>query len=372
MHVPAIHNNACLRDVLVIHETNGRKYLEALTVLRDRGEISSLKFVEASVAWKLAHSLIRERKMLLQALRQSLRNLAFRLNFWRIRNQTVILALPPWDYRFLLYALLRRQNRLIYNTSWPSWHQSRVPRSAGILTPLLRSGWRRLLSGPGIEVVAVTSAAAESVSSVVQLKRSATVIPHAVSEVFFEVRAQYGTPFRLLFVGELSEKKGVLELSPLLDALNSEGVTMDIVGDGSLRRVAIEIARRPGCRWHGQLRSRTQLAEIAAQCQIFISPALRSKRWEELFGMSIVEGMASGLPCIVSDHVGPRSIITSGRDGILVHEHAVDEIAGCVRKLQRNPGEWKSISDHAVATAQEYSLSKVTDRWHHLLVTQPI
>jgi glycosyltransferase involved in cell wall biosynthesis len=241
----------------------------------------------------------------------------------------------------------------------------------GILTPLLRFGWRHILSGPRIEVVAVTSAAAKSVSSAVELSRRATVIPHVVSNVFFNVRAQFAAPFRLLFVGELSEKKGVLELLPLLDALGPEGITMDIVGDGPLRRVAIEIARRPGCRWHGQIRDRSRLADIMSSCQLLISPALRTERWEELFGMSIVEAMASGLPCIVSDHVGPRSIITSGTDGILVREHAVHEIAGWVRKLQLDPAEWKSLSDQAARTAQEYSLGDVTNRWHRLLIAQP-
>jgi glycosyltransferase involved in cell wall biosynthesis len=146
---------------------------------------------------------------------------------------------------------------------------------------------------------------------------------------------------------------------------------MDIVGDGSLRGVAIEIARRPGCRWHGQVSSRTQLAEIAANCQILVSPALRSKRWEELFGMSIVEGMASGLPCIATDHIGPRSIITSGTNGILVSEHSVNGIADWILGLQRNPEQWKSISNHAVETAQEYSLGNISARWHRLLVTEP-
>jgi hypothetical protein len=140
----------------VTHETNGRKYHEALMILHERGEISSLKFVEASVVWKLAHSLVRERKTLWQSLRQSLRNLAFRLSFWKVRNHTVIVGLPPWDYRFLLYELLRYRNRLIYHTSWPSWHQSRVPRKLGILTPLLRSGWRRVLSGQGSKSLELT------------------------------------------------------------------------------------------------------------------------------------------------------------------------------------------------------------------------
>lgn len=351
-------------DVLVIHETNGQKYLEALSVLQERGAISSLQFAGASVLWKFAHSLVRERKPLLDAAHQSWHNLLFRLKFWKIQNHTVILCIPPWDYRFVLYSFLRRRNTLIYNTSWPHW-TGRVP--SRFLSPVMRWAWARILGEPRVKVVAVTSQAAQSISTAIALGQPPTVISHVVSDVFFKVRATYSRPFRLLFVGELSRKKGLLELSALLDALASDSVAIDIVGDGELSQVAKQLATRPNCRWLGQVRDRAELARIAANCQIMVSPALRTGRWEELFGISILESMAAGLPCIVSDHVGPRSIITSGIDGVLVPEHATEEIAGWVRKLEALPEEWKSISNHAVETARKYSVRTIAARWQRAL-----
>ena len=356
------------RDVVVIHETNGRKYLEALTYLQKRGKLRSVRFVGASVIWRFFHSLLRERKGLRAALRLSLDNLKFRLTFCKLRHHTVILCVAPWDYRFLLYGFLRRRNRLIYNTSWPYWQGSRVPRKLWPLTPLLRRAWRRILSEPTVEVVAAVSAAAQSLSSAVSLERPPTVISHAVSDVFFKVRARRALPVRLLFVGDLSPKKGVLELPKLLEAVHEEGVLIDIVGDGPLREVAREIAQRANCHWHGQVTDRAQLAAIAANCQILVSPALSTNRWEELFGMSILEAMASGLPCIVSDHVGPRSIIRSGVDGILVPEGSTDIIASWIKRLHADPEQWAAISQRAVATAQKHSLQEIAAQWNRLLM----
>jgi glycosyltransferase involved in cell wall biosynthesis len=351
--------------VVVIHETDGRKYFEALSVLQQRRAISSLQFAGASVVWKFAHSLIRERKGVWVAAHQSWDNLLFRLKCWKIQNHTVIVCVPPWDYRFVLYSFLRRRNTLIFNTSWPYWTEGRVP--CRFLSPVMRWAWSRILGEQHVKVVAVTSQAAQGISTAIALGQPPTVIPHVVSDAFFEVRAKYSRPFRLLFVGELSRKKGLLELSALLDALESGSVAIDIVGNGELSQVAKQLAKRPNCRWFGQVRDRAELARIAANCQIMVSPALRNRRWEELFGISILESMAAGLPCIVSGHVGPRSIITSGIDGVLVPEHATEEIAGWVRKLEARPDEWKSISNHAVETARRYSVRAIADRWQRAL-----
>src|SRR5437773_9818380 len=90
------------RDVVVIHETNGRKYLEALTFLQNSGKLRSLRFVGASVVWRFFHSLLRERTGLRVALRLSIDNLIFRLKFWTLRHHTVILCVASWYYRFSL------------------------------------------------------------------------------------------------------------------------------------------------------------------------------------------------------------------------------------------------------------------------------
>jgi len=101
-----------------------------------------------------------------------------------------------------------------------------------------------------------------------------------------------------LFVGELSAKKGVLELPKLLEAVHDQGVLMDIVGDGPLGEIAREIAQRTNCHWHGQVTDRAQLAAIAANCQILVSPALPPRcRYLPTCSDYAIEALAShGVP----------------------------------------------------------------------------
>jgi glycosyltransferase involved in cell wall biosynthesis len=352
-------------DVVVIHETNGAKYFEALLFLQRTGRLRSLRFYEASVLWKFVHSLLRERKSVAVAAAQSWRNLRFRLSCWTLRRHVVLLGVAPWDIRLLLYARLRRDNALVYHTSWPQWDAA-VPRRYGALTPWLRRAWLRILRETRVAVAAATGLSGESAAAAIGGGKPVTVIRHVVSEVFFAQRARHATPFRLLFLGELSDKKGLPELRRMMDLLADAPVVLDIVGDGPLRAMAAEMANRPGCVWHGHVRDRAALAAIVGRCQMLVSPAVRTGRWEELFGIAIIEAMASGLPCIASDHIGPRSIITSGIDGILLPERAPVEMAAEVRRLAGDPAAWEAMSAAAARTARDYSLRETAARWERL------
>lgn len=354
-------------DVVVLHETNGRKYFEALVFLHRTGHIRSLEFYEPSVVWKFGHSLLRERKPVAAAFSQSLRNLRFRLTCWRMRDRIVIMGVAPWDIRLLLYARLRFANWFVYHTSWPDWSGA-VPRSHGALTPWIRRAWIGTLRQHSVVVAGATGVSGESVSAATSGKR-ATVIPHVVSDAFFESRARSGLPFRLLFLGELSEKKGLPDVARVMDLLRGEPVVLDIVGDGPLHPLAAELGTRPGCKWHGHVKDRQTLARIVSNCQMLISPSVRTGKWEELFGISIIEAMASGVPCVASDHVGPRSIITNDVDGIILPEHSPERIADRIRQMINHPAEWQAMSVKAVATARQYSLQETALRWKQLLAS---
>jgi len=354
-------------DVIVIHETNGRKYLEALVRLHEMGQVRSLKFVEASVCWKFLFSLLRERKPLRRAIAEALRNLRFRLTFVKVRSSVIVLCVPPWDYRFLLYAALRHRNVLIYNTSWPYWEGTQVPRRWGFLTPLFRNPWMRVLSESRVNIVAVTAAAARSLAGAIPSKR-AIIISHAVSDAHFVHRAKHRVPFRILFVGDLVERRGLHKVREIINGLQGEPVELDIVGDGKLRGFAAKLATSCGGTFHGRISDRSQLARIMASCQVLISPSVKTNRWEELFGMSIIEAMACGLPCIASDHIGPRALIESGVSGVTLPENSPAEMTAWVKTLLRDENEWNRMSAAAVQAARSFALDAVTERWRRVLV----
>ena len=117
------------------------------------------------------------------------------------------------------------------------------------------------------------------------------------------------TPLRLLFVGRLVPYKCadvvVDALSRVAPALH---VTLSIVGDGPERRRLEDQIRRLGLTsrvsFAGWI-TQDQIVEFYRRADIFCFPSIR-----EFGGAVVLEAMAAGLPCIVSDHGGIAEYVT--------------------------------------------------------------
>ena len=95
---------------------------------------------------------------------------------------------------------------------------------------------------------------------------------------------------------------------------------------------------------------------------VLISPS----RWEG-FGLSILEGMSHGVPCVAFDNDGPRSIITDGFDGYIVPNGSpvglVDKTIGLI-----NDAALRSrMGDRAVETARGFLVSTQADTFLSIL-----
>lgn len=88
-----------------------------------------------------------------------------------------------------------------------------------------------------------------------------------------------------------------------------------------------------------------------------------SSRFEG-FGMTIIEAFACGVPVVSFDCPrGPREIITSGHDGVLVPPDDVDALAGGLLKMIDDEEGRHRMAANALETAGRYDISMIVERW---------
>ena len=147
-----------------------------------------------------------------------------------------------------------------------------------------------------------------------------------------------------LFVGRLCPEKG---LTTLLQAWVTAGLRMPlrIVGDGpSAAQVREAALRIPTVEWMGA-RGHSEVMELMRGAQFLVMPSLLY----ENFGLCIVEGFSTGLPCVVSGHGSMRELVEHGRTGLHFEPGDSQDLAAKLQWMAAHPAEREEMGRAARA-----------------------
>jgi glycosyltransferase involved in cell wall biosynthesis len=116
------------------------------------------------------------------------------------------------------------------------------------------------------------------------------------------------------------------------------------VGDGPYLKELRQLL--PGAAFTGYLAG-LELARAFASSDVFLFPSTT-----DTFGNVILEALASGVPCVVSDEGGPKDLIEHGATGYVTRSRNVEDFATHVRQLASDPVLRENMSHAARETVQ--------------------
>jgi glycosyltransferase involved in cell wall biosynthesis len=153
-------------------------------------------------------------------------------------------------------------------------------------------------------------------------------------------------PARLVYIGRLSEEKGVIFLIQAIRRLKEEGFKhipqVTIIGDGPERSSLEGLVREVYCtdviHFTGQL-DRTTLSNQLLQADLCIQPSLTegySKAW--------LDAMLHGLPLVASDVGAARFVIGAGGErGWLVPPGNAEALANQIHEIINGTVDWPAL-----------------------------
>jgi glycosyltransferase involved in cell wall biosynthesis len=225
---------------------------------------------------------------------------------------------------------------------------------------------RRLASMLASSIVTLTERDRELYSELFSPSGTVTTIPNILKLPLVEssVRRQ-----EVLALGRLAPQKGFDLLIEAWSIARQSLPTwsLRIVGDGPMRD---ELARQASSLGIESSVTFAPFSEnpfsLYSECGIFVL----SSRFEGL-PFVLIEAMTCGAACVSFDCPnGPREVIRSGVNGILVPAEGVNALANALVKLGENPALRERLGEAARGVSQTFSEPRVTASWHQVLYGQ--
>jgi len=146
----------------------------------------------------------------------------------------------------------------------------------------------------------------------------------------------------VLFTGRLISHKGVKYLVKAAKEIKGEVV---LIGEGPEKQYLKEFVEKKGLKnvhLLGYLPPE-ELTKFYYRADVFVAPSV----WDEPFGLTILEAMASKTPVITTRRGGIPMLVKSGHNGIFVKARNSKRIAEAVNKLLENDELRKKMGENA-------------------------
>lgn len=219
----------------------------------------------------------------------------------------------------------------------------------------------RLSMRPADAVVAVWSAGQRALAEALGEER-VSLVDNGVDATRFSATEPVPRVPRILYVGLLTPRKGVLDLIEASRMLRDEGLEHELLllggtpdeGPAAAEPVlaaAADNAVLLGTRLPGEMPS------AYAEADIFCLPS-----WWEAMPLSVLEAMACGLPVVASGVGDVSRVVADGLTGFVVPKQSPDELAAALRKLVEDRELRRRMGAAGRRRVEEHFSSDVTAR----------
>lgn len=153
-------------------------------------------------------------------------------------------------------------------------------------------------------------------------------------------------PLRVLFLGSLIVRKGIVEALEAARLLAGRPVQFEFVGPPGVALPA-DLAASPQVRWIGSVPRGVAATHFGA-ADVFLLPT-----HSDGFALTQLEAMAAGLPVVASCHCG--EVVSHGGNGLILAKVDASSIAEAIVCYIGDPGSLARMSSAAATTSRHFA-----------------
>ena len=171
-------------------------------------------------------------------------------------------------------------------------------------------------------------------------RKTAAVIPNwvDVQQITYAPHALH-EPLTIGLLGQISPHKGH---GDAVDAIKLLGGNFRLLIAGEGETEYVDLLKKKAAGLPVEFPGFVSLSEFFRQIDILIVPS-----WEEPFGIVLLEAMAAGIPVIATAAGGPKEIISTGSEGVLIPPHNSCALAEAIQSLASDSPRREAIVQNA-------------------------
>lgn len=166
----------------------------------------------------------------------------------------------------------------------------------------------------------------------------------------------------VLSVGEINRNKNHKVIIKAIAELQNKNIYYLICGKGKLMTELSRMIQKYGVEDNIKLLNyRNDIDEIYKISDIYAFPSYR-----EGLSLSLMEAMANGLPCVVSNIRGNKDLITQGKGGYLINPENVDGFKIALSELIENQELRIKMSKENLNKIVDFDLSQIANKMENI------
>ena len=175
-------------------------------------------------------------------------------------------------------------------------------------------------------------------------------IPYGVdSKYSLSSTKVYTCNLNVLFVGEVNQRKGILQVLLAAKNINRSDIVFNMVGRGSDKYASLYDEFQPYVNILGHV-SFEKLIDLYNTSHIFVFPTLG-----EGFGLVILEALSAGLPVICSNNCAGEDVVKNGFNGFVINAGDEAELIEKILWFDNHRKELEEMSKNSIKSVKDYT-----------------
>lgn len=347
------------KTIHVFHKQGAKNHFVALEFLAQKKGLT-VKYREFSIVTKFFKAI---RTADLPMFFEQFTNLGFMIGLVFSRNKKIVVGIAPFDYQLGFLLKILKKHRVYYHTSWSCWDKSFHPKKKK-LNQKVFTNWKYFLEKKAIHIFCVNNHGKNELLKNYSLAENAlSVVNHALNPIFDTLDPSTKKPKSFIYYGRLVPQKGIEEV--LIYFSQNKLANLTIIGEGKLKPMVEKYTSENGnIRFLNKISDKKELKREIAEHEYLVLNSMRNSKWEELFGLVIIESMSQGVVPISTEHAGPKEIIKP-ETGFLFEEGNLSSALNLAFSL--SPNERQIMAKNGIEESKKYLPEKIAEKWKAIL-----